>query len=354
MVGPSPQVMGGVSVVVRTYMASDLPNKINMRYLNTHVDGNKLVKFLIAIKAYLNFPVVCLVFKPDIVHINLSSYFSFYRKFIIFVMAKSFQIKTLVNIRCGRFMDFYNSSKIHAFFIKMMLDSTNAILMLAESWRKKIQPYTCNKNIFVIYHPVDTSIYKNLRPWERKDNTKKVLFMGKICKGKGVYDIIQSIPAVKSIYPEVLFILAGNGEVNKARALCENINVSEYVEFPGWIIGQEKMKYLAQADVCQLPSYFEGLPSSILEAMAAGLPVIATRVGGIPDIIEDGINGYLIQPGNTEAMQEKLLLLLSSPDLREKFGKANKLKAKEKFDINIIIPQLCSVYEQVLYSPSGR
>jgi glycosyltransferase involved in cell wall biosynthesis len=88
--------------------------------------------------------------------------------------------------------------------------------------------------------------------------------------------------------------------------------------------------------------------------MAAGLPVIATRVGGIPDIIEDGINGYLIQPGNTEAMQEKLLLLLSSPDLREKFGKANKLKAKEKFDINIIIPQLCSVYEQVLYSPSGR
>jgi glycosyltransferase involved in cell wall biosynthesis len=81
--------------------------------------------------------------------------------------------------------------------------------------------------------------------------------------------------------------------------------------------------------------------------MAAGLPVISTQAGGIPDIVEDGINGYLVKAGDIEATKEKVLLFLSSRDLREKFGKVNKMKAKEKFDVGLIIDQLCGIYQQI-------
>lgn len=353
MVGPSPQVMGGISAVVQTYIASDLPNRIDLKYLSTHVDGNKFIKFLMAIQAYLRLPIIFFVFKPDIVHIHLASYFSFYRKLTIFSMAKWFKKKIIIHLHGGNFLYFYSSNKVNAFLIKKVFHEADAIIAVSDSWGKKINSHIGGKKIFVLYNPVDTSLYEDLMPWERGSAIKKILFMAVVNNNKGAYDIIKLIPDITALYPNTQFIFAGNGDIEKAKRLCRVVGVLDKVEFPGWVGADAKKIYYSEACIYLLPSHSEGLPLSVLEAMAAGLPVITTRVGGIPDIIEDSVNGYLVQPGDVETMKEKLSLLLSRQDIREKFGRVNKLKAQNNFDIELIAGQLFEMYRTV-YSNDNK
>jgi len=344
MVGPAPQVMGGISAVVQAYMASDLPDRADLKYLNTHIDGSKLVKFLTAIKAYLKFPVLCFIFKPDVIHIHLSSYFSFYRKLIIFLMTKLLQRKVLIHLHGAYFSSFYESNKIHTFLIRIVFSKADAIVVLSDGWKKWVNSFIDTENIFVLYNPVDASAYKDVMPWENERPDKNILFMGEIGQRKGAYDVIKLVPGIVEIYPDTRFIFAGNGEIEKAKELCEKTGILDKVEFPGWVGPATKKKYYSEACIYLLPSYDEGLPVSVLEAMAAGLPVITTPVGGVPDIVEDGINGFFVQPGDISAMKDRLLLLLSRRDIREKFGRANKSKAKGMFDIKIIVNQLYDIY----------
>ena len=109
-----------------------------------------------------------------------------------------------------------------------------------------------------------------------------------------------------------------------------------------------KYKYYKQADIYVLPSYAEGLPMSILEAASYGLPIVATRVGGIPEIIDDGVNGFLIDPGDKGALTDRLLRLIENPELRSQMGRAAYQKVKEKFDVDTVVKQLDSLYQEFL------
>jgi len=106
--------------------------------------------------------------------------------------------------------------------------------------------------------------------------------------------------------------------------------------------------YYKHADIFVLPSYNEGLPMSILEAGSFGLPVISTPVGGIPEVIEDGVNGYLIEPGDIEALKDRLLLLANGPELREKMGKNLKILIGEKFNEKKMVNQINFIYQELL------
>jgi glycosyltransferase involved in cell wall biosynthesis len=262
-------------------------------------------------------------------------------------MAKMLKRHTYIHLHGALFMSFYDANKVNAIFIRTILNKASAVIVLSETWRKWVLSHSHAKNVFVLFNTVDTSAYKDLIPWEREVSVQKILFMGIIGERKGTYDIIKLIPHIVKVYPNVRFVFAGNGEINKAQMLCKRMGILDKVEFPGWVGGNVKKKYYAEATVYLLPSYNEGFPLSVLEAMAAGLPVITTRVGGISDIVEDNVNGYLINPGDIEAMKNRLFLLLSHQDIRERFGKANKLKAKEFFDVKVIANQLYDLYSSI-------
>jgi len=347
MLGPAPQVMGGISAAVQACMASDLPKRIDLKYLSTHADGSKLLKFLIALKSFIRFPVICFLFKPDLVHIHASAYVSFYRKSVLLIAAKLFRRKVIFHLNGSDFADFYNSNKVNAFLIRKIVNKADAVVTVSDSWKEWVNSYIGHENVFVLYNPVDTSFYKDLRPWLRQEPVKKILFMGIIGRRKGAYDIIKLIPSLAKSRPNIRFVFAGNGEIKKAKQLCKQAGILDKVEFPGWLGPEAKRDYYSEASIYLLPSYREGLPVSVLEAMAAGLPVVTTPVGGIPEAVEDGVNGYLIKPGDIKAMKEKLLLLLSCRDKREQFGKANKLRAKELFDAKIVVDQLCTIYSSI-------
>jgi glycosyltransferase involved in cell wall biosynthesis len=345
MVGPAPEVMGGISAVVQSYLASDLVKNVELVYLNTHVDGSRWTKLLTGIKACLKFPALCHSHKPDIVHIHLSSYFSFYRKSAIFLLAKFFGKKVIVHCHGSNFKEFHDSSSVHSFFIRRMFNACTAILVLSKDWKETIETYTTNKRVIILYNPVISKSFNGSRPHVESLRAGRILFMGRVGERKGAYDILEAVPEVIRSYPDARFILAGDGDLEKAKRISAEKGIDRNVEFPGWVKGDDKRAYFRNSDIYLLPSYHEGIPVSILEAMAAGLPVISTPVGGIPDAIEDGVNGFLVNPGDARAIAEKLVYLLEHPRERKEMGTRNRTKVTDQFDIGGIISQLVSVYE---------
>jgi glycosyltransferase involved in cell wall biosynthesis len=126
------------------------------------------------------------------------------------------------------------------------------------------------------------------------------------------------------------------------------------VEVLGWITGADKLTRLQQAAVFALPSFSEGLPMGLLEAMAAGLPVLATPVGGIPEVITDGVEGFLVDPGDVGALTDRLSRLLSDENLRGRMGRAARHKAEALFTVDVILPQLEQLYTRLGATPCCR
>jgi glycosyltransferase involved in cell wall biosynthesis len=145
--------------------------------------------------------------------------------------------------------------------------------------------------------------------------------------------------------------IAGNeeraGELARARTRLGELALKESCQLVGDVRGETKTRLLDEASLFVLPSYQEGLPIAVLEAMAAGLPVITTPVGGLPEVIKDGYNGFLVPPGAVAVLAEKLALLAANPDLRETMGRRNLEIAQKELDVKPYVNRLVTLYESL-------
>jgi glycosyltransferase involved in cell wall biosynthesis len=354
MVGPGLNVKkgGGISSVVRTYLNSSLTKKYNIIYIHTMVEGTKMKSFFIGIKGLLRIIYLLLTQSVELVHIHTSSGWSFRRKAFVLLLAKIFRKKTILHLHSGGFEIFYNEENrtLGKKIIRKVFNSASCIITLSSSWKKFVREITLNKSIRILNNPVD--FYRIYRQIGDINETKKpgnlIFFMGEIKPGKGVYDIVKAFPSVAAQIPKVKAIFAGVGEINNLNNLCEKLEVDMIVETVGWVNESRKIEFFRTAKIFVLPSYYEGVPITLLEAMSAGLPIVTTPVGGIPDVFEDGINGYLIEPGDIDALSNTIVRLLKDEKLREIIGKNNIKKVKEEFDINVVVRKLSKIYEELL------
>lgn len=128
----------------------------------------------------------------------------------------------------------------------------------------------------------------------RAECNNQILFLGAINKMKGCYDMVDVIERVSKEVPNVRMIVAGYGEIEQVKEKIKEKNLSDRFIFPGWVRDNEKDELLKTSDIFFLPSYTEGMPMSILDAMGYGLPIVSTNVGGIPKIVHDGENGLCV------------------------------------------------------------
>jgi glycosyltransferase involved in cell wall biosynthesis len=143
--------------------------------------------------------------------------------------------------------------------------------------------------------------------------------------------------------------LAGNGDLAAANQLIGELKLTDKITILDWLDAQQRDELLAAADVFILPSYNEGLPMSMLESMAWGLPVIVTPVGGIPEVIVDKENGLLVEPGNQEQLLVAMQSLIGDEGLRISLGAAARDRVS-KLDIHIYVESLVSIYTSVIRS----
>lgn len=350
MVVPNPMVKGGIASVVNGYRGSKLEKDYQVIYVESYKDGGKIAKLMKAISGYLYFAKVLIIDKPDIIHIHSSFGPSFYRKMPFIYMA-SWAKRLIVNhIHGAEFENFYvNASKKKQKLIRTIYGKCNMLITLSEEWKERLGQIVPAEKIEIIenYSIVnETALEERLtRPC---NNT--VLFLGELGIRKGCFDIPKIAEKVVTAIPDVKFILAGNGsaedEEKLKRAFTDN-GLEKNVLFPGWIRKQEKDKALRKADIFFLPSYNEGMPMSILDAMGYALPVVSTNVGGIPKIVIDGENGYCCTPGEVQLMAQRIISVLKNDERRLIFARNSVDSIETQYSLEIHITKLESVYSKL-------
>lgn len=308
-------VKGGIAAVISGYYGSRLEKDYKMIYVESYKDGGKLTKLVKGIRGYIKFIKVLLVDKPDLVHIHSSFGPSFYRK-LPFIYMASWAKKPIINhIHGADFDEFYtNSSEKKKRQIKKVYGKCKILVALSEEWKQRLEKLVPKEKIIVIEN---YSILHEDALKERcsRESNHEVLFLGELGRRKGCYDIPEVIEEVVKDIPDIKFILAGAGSTQDETAIKQLIKekgIEQNVEFPGWVRGNQKDKLLREADVFYLPSYNEGMPMSILDAMGYGLPIVSTNVGGIPKIVHDGENGFCFEPGNVMEMGKAIENLLEN------------------------------------------
>jgi len=344
MVGENKKLKGGISSVVNTYFNSNLIKEYNINYQSSYSGKNIFIDFF---KAVLIFIYFLSLKKVDIVHVHSASGGSFYRKSIFVLISSFFRKKIIFHIHSGKFSDFYylESNILGKFYIKKILCSATIIIVVSEGLKKNLEKIIkCKNKLKIVPNPIKfPRLYR-----DKKNNffydasPVKILFMGRLEKNKGIYDLIEAAEKIISHEQNVQFVLCGNGDIKKIISIVEKKGIKKYFKIPGCV--EDKEKYFKEANIFVLPSYFEGVPISILEAASYSLPIVATNVGGIPDVIDNGESGFLVNPGEIKALENKILKLIRSNKLRNKMGKIAYFKAKNKCDMNIIIKQLNYIY----------
>ena len=224
------------------------------------------------------------------------------------------------------------------------------LIALSEEWKERLSQIVPEDRIEIIENY--SVLHEDaLEERMQRECNNTVLFLGELGKRKGCYDIPAVIAQVKKSIPDVIFVLAGAGSEADEKAIKELIaekGISDNVKFPGWVRGDTKDKLLREADVFFLPSYNEGMPMSVLDAMGYGLPVVSTNVGGIPKIVHDGENGYCCDPGNVNQFAKGIMEILLDRKERKSFGEASWKIVKEGYSLEAHLNRIEQAYKQVL------
>lgn len=350
MVGSSTKVHGGMTTVVESFLEYKFDSTINLKYVPTHIDSKhnslKILYFIISLLKILS---ILFFHKIDIAHIHMSERGSFKRKYTIFLILKFFKKKIITHTHGAEFKEFYiKETERGKRKIKRLLKGSDIVITLGEKWDKiikEIEPYS---KTYILRNSV--SIPKKKNKILKKQNYN-ILFLAVLIERKGIIDLINAstsiIDRLKKEKIEVKFIIAGDGEYfDKSKALVRELNISDNFEFKGWIDKKAKIDILENSDLFVLPSYNEGLPLSILEAISHGIPIISTNVGSIDEAVYNGQNGYLINPGDVKELSNKIVRILTIDNISE-MSNCSRNIAEEKFNIEKYFQEIEEIYFQL-------
>jgi len=349
MIGPSMSLArGGMASVVLAYKDAGLFEKWPIIYLETHRETSSIHKFLLGLMSLFRFINLLVYQKVVLLHANIAGSMSFFRKSVFMLAAHSFGVPFIIHVHGSAFKVFYEkgSGKLLRLYIRFVFDHASAIIALSEEWRLWLSGITTNSNICLIRNPVQ--LPSNVNRDDMKPRVQNVLFLGKLVSQKGITDILKAFVTVieKSSIPVHLWC-GGDGDRETIESQIKELKLTPHVTVLGWIQGESKERQLRQADVLVLPSYNEVLPMAILEALAYGVPVVASRIGGIPDAITDGVEGFLIEPGDINAISESILKIVSNTELRKIMRENARAKVESFFEDRMIVNQVSQIYKDL-------
>jgi glycosyltransferase involved in cell wall biosynthesis len=352
MLGTRFDTMGGISAVVDVYRKYGLFDRFPVSYLATHRDGSAWDKLTTLLKALL---VYCRwIFRGEValVHAHTSSRASFWRKSLFLWPAILLGRPVILHLHGSEFAIFHDNEcgPIRRAMIRKLFDKCARVIVLSAAWKEWVQGMCSNNQVIAIYNPV--LLNDHVRWQDRVPGT--ILSLGRLGRRKGSYDLVAAMVQLKEAGRRIQLQLGGDGELENVLSHAKQLGVNDCVALLGWVKGADKQHVLNSAMVYTLPSYNEGLPMSVLEAMANGLPVVSTPIGGIPEAISDGVEGFLVQPGDVAGLARALLTLTADTALAERMGNAAREKVERTFSAQAVIPLVEAIYESLGCPPADR
>ena len=348
VVGPDGRkTRGGIASVLQG-MREDcwLTEQTGMDFFSSYYEGNIVLKILYGVWRILLFNFV--VDRYDIVHIHMSVKGSAQRKMRYAKIAKRHGKKLVLHIHSGNFVVYYkNLPPEKQKKVKDCLESADRVFALSECWKTAFEKELGLTNCEVL--PNGISVGNFPRPEEPFAERKiDFLFLGRLGEQKGTDDTLDVLERLHNEGQEFRCVMAGDGPLEEYSAKIRQKELIGQVELAGWVDGKKKFDLLQDSKILLLPSYHEGLPMSILEAMASEEAVVSTLVGGIPEAVKAGESGILITPGDTEALYNALRELLEDTQRAEQMGRCGRKIVEEKYDLEKLHRQLYAEYCKIL------
>lgn len=375
-IGPKPPPYSGPELSMELFLQSKLKTKYEILFVKTNLRNSNKNKGKLDLSSLLSFPVffaslgsMLLWHRPPVAYYPVTPTQLGWvgRDALCLLLCRLFRARTIIHMR-GSHLNL-NFRTFHPFvqrLIRFACRSVSIGIVQGERLRDQFATLLPDNRVRVLYQAIDTSAY-DTGDFERRRSVD-VLFMGHLTHAKGYCDLLRCIPGVAEAVPDVRFVVAGTkrqgergvffNQLTGERlihedpkkledAICSGKYKSNYT-YLGVVRDAEKRRRMRQSAIFVLPSYSEGFSRALLEALSLGLPIVCTPVGAHTEIIQDGTNGYLVNPGDIATLTQRIIALLQDPELRCKMARTNYEYARREFDIDRIADTFSTYIDQAV------
>jgi glycosyltransferase involved in cell wall biosynthesis len=349
-VGPGWGQRGGIASVLaelELLSCEFRANGVLVKVFETHGFTRLATKLAFLLRDIPRF-MYCLLCGVDVVHFHVSVKGSFYRKFFLFLLARLMRRRTVFHLHAGNFDAFFRlAGRATQFAVRRFVNGATAVAVSHEI-ANVIRSIRTNGNpVYVIGNTArlcEQSIAASGVSSRPRGAVPSVAFAGRLTPAKGIAELLHAVAHLKVEGCVVHVELAGSGDEPFWKCMASELGIESQVSFAGWLEGDAKLDFYRRACIFCMPSHYEAFGISTLEAMYCELPVVGTRVGGFPDLVEEGLTGYLVETGDVKALAAKLRLLAESPELAVAMGRAGLERARQCFSSDAVVDLYVTCY----------
>jgi glycosyltransferase involved in cell wall biosynthesis len=364
--GHLPPPMGGLAAFCQTLINSSLPTRVDLEFVITSSQSRQLAdsgkvsasNLVSAMRDCLRFTTVAIRHHPHVVHISTTFGLSFVKHAICVLIARMLGSRVLLHPHCSPLVLYTERSSLWKSFFKAIVALTDGVIALSQEWIRTGNilrlPTYCMPNAIAIADYGRSA--DQTRSQTEPGSELNALYLGYLGRAKGSFDLIEAATDLRDLKLKI-HLVGGElslGELDLLRVRLRSSAAAGIVEIHPPVIGLEKLNLLRKADIFLYPSHHEGLPIAVIEAMASGLAIIATRVGGLPDLVHEGVNGLLVPPGEPMMLSSAVRKLWSNRALLRAMQCESFRLAVEEYDIEKRIPRLIEIYRATMGVPCGR
>ena len=349
MAGPLPPGIGGMVTVIEDLSASRLAREVDLVLFDTKKTTPPDRSLWQGIAARLKLWVRwwhALRGDATVAHIHTCSGLSFFLDGSLLLIARARGVPALLHVHGGLFEDFLKGlSPLARRAAQFLARRATQVVVLSAAWRERLAPLLPGARLSIVENGIclPAEAIQRTRP-----GIPTILFLGDVSVAKGIEDLIDAAGRLKQ--PFRLVLVGGDnpaGISGRFKARAQELGIAEQVTFTGPVYGAAKAGYLRAADIFALPSHAEAMPMALLEAMAYGLAVVASRVGAIPAVIDPEQTGLLVEPRDVSGLTAALERVLADGVLRERMGRAAQQVARERYSVDRAAGELVELYRKV-------
>jgi len=338
---------GMVTVINQIKNSKRINNSFKVDIFETYIDGNVLKRLVYSFFQCLKFKFSRQWKKYDLFHIHMASNMSTYRKMWLCKILRKHNKPFVIHIHGAEYEDFYKSQSIkNQKRITDFLNSAQKVIVLSNFWKELFENDLKVNNCLVLNNCIDNELYFKCFK-QNIGETISFLYLGRIGQRKGIWDLVESIRMLNRNEYHLKVFVAGDGEISTLNSVVTKYDLNDIIEVVGWADQKKKEELLSKTDVLVLPSYNEGLPMSILEAMAAGKLIISTSVGSIPEVVKNRENGYIINPGDILELKNRLEMCFDKANLRV-IQKNNIKLIQKEYSISRFEDSIIEIYDEII------
>jgi glycosyltransferase involved in cell wall biosynthesis len=359
MLGPLPPLTGGMATVTENLRSSDLRRICQLAVMNNGKSTPPRRSLLTGVKAQTKLlrQLAGTVRRERtcIVHIHTSQFFGFWRDCMHLFVAQWLGGRVVLHNHGASFDRWADQmGPLARSIMRRSFESAAGVIVLSNDWLHKLAPLAPRAR----WHVVPNGLPLPPKVNNVATDPPVFLFLGDWTSRKGVHDLVKAVAlASRSDFPGTVHLAGFEKEPGQLKELEQHIAATgcgSRIRILGTLAPDAKEVAVASAHCLVLPSYAEGLPMAILEGMAHGLPVIATRVGAIPEVVHDGHEGFLIEPGDVEALADRLLRIAADPQLRLTMGAAARRCVEAEYSLDVMVERIMAIYSEVLRGPERQ